>query len=282
MYGSSLTSAAMAERIHQIEACAARAWPAAVDEVLDGWHVRFTHGITRRANSVLPNEACGQYDLNAKLARVEEFYSRYGLPTRYQISPAARPEDLDRILGERGYQADARTCVQVASIVDLTGRATHKGYERISVGGDPADEWIETYLRLEGTEGIAAEVQRGIFGRIAARKGFALLAAAGRSRATTLVVVESDWAGIFCVAVDPELRRRGAATAVIGAAAEWACARGARHAYLQVMEHNLPARALYAQLGFATLYHYHYREAPARPRLPVESSGESHARPCDN
>jgi hypothetical protein len=31
------------------------------------------------------------------------------------------------------------------------------------------------------------------------------------------------------------------------------------------MDHNTPARALYARAGFATLYPYHYREAPGGP-----------------
>ena len=34
---------------------------------------------------------------------------------------------------------------------------------------------------------------------------------------------------------------------------------GATEAYLQVAEQNLPARTLYARLGFESLYRYHYR-----------------------
>ena len=34
---------------------------------------------------------------------------------------------------------------------------------------------------------------------------------------------------------------------------------GAEQLYLGVMEANAPARSVYEQLGFATLYAYHYR-----------------------
>ena len=37
---------------------------------------------------------------------------------------------------------------------------------------------------------------------------------------------------------------------------------GARHAYLQVVEANQPARTLYHALGFCDLYRYWYRVAP--------------------
>jgi GNAT superfamily N-acetyltransferase len=66
------------------------------------------------------------------------------------------------------------------------------------------------------------------------------------------------------MATRPEARGRGIATGVLAAGACWAGAQGARNLYLQVEEHNLPARRLYDRLGFHPSHHYHYRVAPQR------------------
>jgi ribosomal protein S18 acetylase RimI-like enzyme len=55
-------------------------------------------------------------------------------------------------------------------------------------------------------------------------------------------------------------RRRGLATALLHALAAWGQKCGASRAYLQVMQDNAPAQALYERVGFRTLYGYHYRE----------------------
>jgi N-acetylglutamate synthase len=91
-----------------------------------------------------------------------------------------------------------------------------------------------------------------------------LLCVAGQPAATALGVVEEHWLGISCVATDPTFRRRGCAQQLMAALFAWAIAHGTTHAWLQVMQHNAPALALYAQLGFATAYHYHYRELKSR------------------
>jgi ribosomal protein S18 acetylase RimI-like enzyme len=66
--------------------------------------------------------------------------------------------------------------------------------------------------------------------------------------------------GVFGMATVPAFRRRHAATAVLDALAAWGQERGASRLYLQVMQDNLPALALYERAGFTTLYEYYYRE----------------------
>jgi arginase len=75
-------------------------------------------------------------------------------------------------------------------------------------------------------------------------------------------VCERGWSGVFCMAVDPGLRRRGVARAVLRALAEWSRDRGARGLYLQVECDNAAARALYASMGFTRSHGYHLRVAP--------------------
>lgn len=246
--------------IYYIEELAANAWPAAVVQVLDGWRLRFNWNVTRRANSVWPNGPGRYHDLAEKLAWVEAFYARRGVPARYQICPAAQPADLDAILAERGYITDARTAVQIATLPDVL-KQTEQGSEYAVTVRDLFDEgWFAAYCEAEAVSAQAAEARRNLLGRIGPQVGYALLRLEGRPVGMGLAVLERGWVGIFSMATHPEFRRQGLATAVLHALAGWGQANQAGQMYLQVMENNQPAQALYRQVGFETLYHYHYRQ----------------------
>jgi ribosomal protein S18 acetylase RimI-like enzyme len=75
--------------------------------------------------------------------------------------------------------------------------------------------------------------------------------------------------GIFDVATREAVRRRGHATRLVRALLAAGRAAGARLCYLQVVETNLPARSLYASLGFRPLYRYWYRVRPASALAPA-------------
>ena len=86
---------------------------------LGGWLLRFTYGITRRANSVWPNSdnhSTSELTFDERLNEVELFYAIYEMPARFQVSPASRPADLDIALALRGYQRTAQTAVQTAKL----------------------------------------------------------------------------------------------------------------------------------------------------------------------
>jgi ribosomal protein S18 acetylase RimI-like enzyme len=122
------------------------------------------------------------------------------------------------------------------------------------------ETWFAAYCRAEEVGVQAAEGRRNILGRIGPRVGYALLRIEGQPAGMGLAVMERGWVGIFSMATEPEFRRRGIATAVLRTLADWGAANGAQRLYLQVMENNDPAQALYGKLGFETLYHYHYRQ----------------------
>jgi len=246
-----------------LETLAANAWPAHQRELLDGWQLRFSEGVTRRANSVWPNGPTGVEGLGEKLARVEAFYARHHLPARYQISPAAQPVDLDTVLAERGYYSVARTAVQTAALTTIltrtSGLRTQPDFA-VELAEEFDEAWFAAFCEFESIAGHNAVVLRAILASIRPLTGYALLHIDGAPAALALGVVEGDWLGIFCMATDPGFRRRGAASAILRTLAIWAQLYDARRAYLQVMDQNAPAHALYARAGFETLYHYHYRE----------------------
>jgi ribosomal protein S18 acetylase RimI-like enzyme len=264
-----LADLAALEGVRRLEALAARAWPAAEVRPLHGWLLRCTEGVTRRANSVLANDADpGAPPLAERLARVEEFYAGRGVPARFQLCPASRPPDLDDFLARRGYRLECPTGVQTASLAEVADRSAAAPAAEVLVADELREPWFAVYLEAEGVDEWAAAVRRGILRRIAARTGFALLRVDGRPAAVGLGVLEDGWVGVFNMVTRPEFRRRGLATAVLRALGRWAAGHGAERAYLQVVADNTPAVALYARLGFGTRYQYHYRTAgECSPRL---------------
>ncbi len=249
--------------VRHIEGLALRAWPAAEQQPLDGWWLRFNAGVTRRANSVWPHDAQGSRSLDDRLAIVEAFYARHGQPARYQLCPASQPDELSAVLERRGYRADAHTAVQTAetsAVLAATDARSHDSHP-VTIADTFDARWFAAYCEAEGVGEREAEPRQGILERIAARTAYARLEVDGRVVATGLGVLEDEWLGVFSMATHPAFRRAGAATAVLHALAAWGQQHNAGRLYLQVMRANRPAHALYERLGFTTLYDYYYLEA---------------------
>ena len=253
------------ELVHRLEELAANAWPAEVVQPLDGWRLRFTQGVSRRANSVWPNQNDDHYPLAEKVALVEEFYSRYHLPARYQICPAAQPAELDAILAGHGYTVDASTRVQTAEVTTILERASNNTGATITLAATLTPPWLDAQRQLARLDERTATVRQGILERIGgdsrAVPVFALAEQEGELTGTGLGVYEDGRLGVFNMITDSRYRRQGVATAVVHRLAQWGQGQGAKQVYLQVMENNAPAKDLYQGLGFTTLYRYHYRES---------------------
>jgi GNAT superfamily N-acetyltransferase len=246
--------------IRFIEELAANAWPAEIVQVVDGWRLRFNQSVTRRANSVWPNETGDHHSLKEKLALVEDFYARRDCPPRYHICPAAQPANLDKILANHGYTSDARTAVQTASLETLLSRTQANPDHLITINSSFNESWFDLYCHGEHVSLHTAAAWRGILQRIGPHTGFAALQIDGQPAAVGLGVAERGWLGLFSLVTHPDFRRRGAAISLIHALVQWGQVHHASRVYLQVMIDNAPALSLYARLGFETLYHYHYRE----------------------
>jgi GNAT superfamily N-acetyltransferase len=74
-----------------------------------------------------------------------------------------------------------------------------------------------------------------------------------------LAVLEQDLLGLFDVVTDTGARRQGHGRALVSGLLAWGRRHGAHRAYLQMVQDNDPARALYDGLGFTELYEYWYR-----------------------
>jgi GNAT superfamily N-acetyltransferase len=82
---------------------------------------------------------------------------------------------------------------------------------------------------------------------------------AGEPVSCALGVLEDRFFGLFDVVTALAHRNEGYATMLLSSMLGWACANGAAHAYLGVVEANAAARKLYGKLGYQEVYEYWYR-----------------------
>ena len=245
-----------------IERMALQAWPGLEIEQVDRWLLRHAAGITRRANSVWPNEASGEVDLETKLARVEEFYHLRNLPARFQICPAAQPTGLDVLLEERGYRAVARTAVQTTTVAGMLVRLGEATAMTVEVSAQSTARWWVCYATADDVAAESVAARQAICKAIKLTTAYAMVVHEGQVIAVGSAAAGDGWVGFFNIATLPAFRRMGAARSVMGALGQWGQSVGAKDAYLQVMAGNAGALRLYEQLGFTTGYYYHYREEP--------------------
>jgi GNAT superfamily N-acetyltransferase len=242
-----------------LEAVAARGWQP--DEVADigGWLLRAAQGFTGRANSVLPLRAPGM-PLEDALAAAREWYAARGLPLRLQIPTEAR-RLLDAELGERGWPASPHVAVMAARLDAVTLLPAGD----VDVADRPDEGWLARYRDGAGRDEVAQ--------RVLTRHDTVAFASVTRDGETVAIgrgVVDAGaggadrWLGVSAVEVVPEHRRTCLARAVVAALRDWAAARGATRAYLQVSSDNDAALALYRSIGFWHHHDYRYRTDPGR------------------
>jgi N-acetylglutamate synthase len=156
-----------------------RAWPAPESVAIGGWRARFADGVTRRANSALPN--ADPVDVDAAITAVERAYTDRGLPPTFQMTPGARPSDLDSRLADRGYRVDAPTQVLVADAATITARLATDA----SVTDEPDEAWMDLWWLIDGrgdgaARAVAHAILTGVPGRYASIADEQGLAAVGR------------------------------------------------------------------------------------------------------
>lgn len=200
-------------------------WPGVETVPLGEWVLRSSAEIDgrliKRANSCL---AMGSPEepFVAAVARVAQFYRDRG---RSPMAQVERGSDIERDFTAAGWRPLGR--------------------------GDAlflAAPLAQLHRRLRATEVAAITLRPGPDTRPVAE------APGGRASA----LLDGDWLAIHGLAVEPDQRRRGLATALLAALVEWGAEQGARTVWLHVEDDNAPARALYDGLGFSVHHEVRY------------------------
>jgi ribosomal protein S18 acetylase RimI-like enzyme len=248
------------DRIRLLENIGADAWPAATTLWLEGWRLSLDRGVTRRANSVLPNAEQPVRDADALIGEVERRYRAQGLCPCFKLTAAAEPADLDRRLERRDYRSEGHSLVLVADVRTIA--PPHAPQITIVLEDRPTQAWLDAcWPAAQYTAERPA--RQGIVARLRLPRAFGLARLHSAIGGAALAVADRGWVGLTAVHTLPEQRRRGIAQGLLGALAGWAIEQGAERLYLQVERDNAPARKLYDGLGFTEAYNYHYRRAAA-------------------
>jgi GNAT superfamily N-acetyltransferase len=248
-----MTQAALEWRVE--ETCL-NAWPALREVLLDGWLLRFSNGLTRRANSANPLRPVAHADI----AACEALYRRLGLPTIFRVLTLIDPLVEER-LAAAGYTSEGESCALFGAIDEIEARQDPE--VRLSSRASP--EWFAAMAALQQHTQEQAATYRGIIAHIAIPAAFAALSVDGATAALAYGAIHN---GLLCYeSVITDNRRRGRAYGrrIVMALAAWAKENGAQGACLEVEAGNLPARRLYDAIGLKReLYRYHYRREPRR------------------
>ena len=240
------------DEINELELLGHNAWFAQERMRLGGWLLRADHGITRRANSVLPLGPPG-LDLSTAIDFAIEFYESRELIPRFQVSEASLPEDVDSILAEKGFCKIFPVEVWTADISALI--ELHPSYDTEYLD-ELTEEWIDTYLKSSGHDPSTMNVRKGILERTDQPRVYVQ----AKGTAVGFGVVEGTWLGIFNIGTHPQKRRSGAGISVNHALGLWGDKLGAKRVYLQVETNNNVAKSFYTKLGFTHGYTYWYRQ----------------------
>ena len=240
--------------IRDIEAAGYRCWPAAELVHYDGWQLRYADGFSRRGNSVYPAERSSR-DYGEKLEWCRSWYADRGLQLVVRQNPATEA-DLDGVLAADGFTAEGRTKVMVASL--SSGLRS-----QLATPARPSGEWWAAMADLWEIDAQRRPAWQNIINRIDRPAAYALVADGEAPIAAGLAVVDPPWVGLFEVIVARNQRRQGVGTELTRSLLAWGTSHGAERAFLQVVEENTSAIALYEALGFTHAYTYWYRRDPA-------------------
>ncbi len=246
------------EHIRFIERLAAKAWRPETEHPLDGWRLRYTQGVTRRGNSVLPIESGTKIPLEEKITQTEAFFTGWGEPPCFQMTKASQPEALIDTLAKRGYQDAYHTQVQTAQLAHVLENTAQASKYKPNHSDQFFEEWFNLYVNTSGYDAHSVAVRQGILSRVPPDANFLLLTDDATPVAVGLGVAENGWVGIYCMVTHENYRRQGAATQVLHELAKWGEGHKVSQMYLQVMENNPAGLALYAKAGFEFDYQYWY------------------------
>ncbi|NUL45172.1 GNAT family N-acetyltransferase [Cellulosimicrobium funkei] len=263
-------------------------WPAIESQEVNGWSVRFSSGITRRANSVVAETMPASVtEIEAAVDEVERRSAeRWLAPTFQQWLPASgswlegsAPHQLESeaffegqqrlgsLLERRGYEAVAPTGVLWMDRERLPANAEWD--RRVLVNETLSDDWLDAYMGRDrggepsGGDSASRMVHRRLLG--GGRSQFysfldedGNIAGGAKVSLVTPEGSSNTSAGIYALWVREDRRGRGLSALLLDAIFNHLLRLDVSGCWLQVEERSTRALDVYRAAGFSTVARYRY------------------------
>lgn len=239
----------------RLQEYAEASWPAAENEDMGAWRLRWTNGVTGRANSV---RVAGPADRSfaAALEYVRGWYEARGGRALLQLPD---PSPMDDAYDEAGWPVLRRSRLMTNStqrLVTAIG-AAERSDMLLTIAPEPDDEWLDLQAGDDPRvrQELVTVLRPGLPSAYVSCRSIDSGELIGIGRGT----VVGEWVGASAMKTAASARRRGVGTAIMAKLSEWAQAQELHQWFLQVFADSEPALALYDSLGFTTHHHYVYR-----------------------
>ncbi len=248
------------ESIKIVQERANNIWPAEFSYLLNGWILRFSKGVTWRANSVLPLNYWGK-NINKDISKVEEIYRKFNSSSKFMLHDQHDPPELLSVLTEASYKPVMPTHVMGKLFADIDIQSHDNGYSyHFMTNRDP--EWYSALTRLSPNR---SPYKMTVIGEIMDRvhipqKRFFYAKNKSDIIGVVLAIIDSGYMGIMNLAVDPEYRNQGVATNLMYQTINWGKKEDTKWLFLQVEKSNTSARGLYEKIRLEDWYSYTYYE----------------------
>lgn len=248
--------------IRSIEELSINALPSLYTQLYDGWVLRLSDGLTRRANSINPLYT-GSLPLDEKITYCEDLFRRRDRAPVFKMTPVTKPTLIDALTAH-GYKLDAGTSLQTLRLGSSDGWIAFKSdLFKMTFTNRVTTAWIDDQIAFHEPGERARLTTRAAYELIIPHAAYFRLAFDGVPVAASLGVIERGWMGLYGIVVDEKMRGRGIGTELVRRMLGYGAAFNVTHAYLQVFTSNAPAIRLYNKIGFEEVYQYRYFQKQA-------------------
>lgn len=239
--------------IRQLEQINSQAWPAVQTIDHHGWILQLSDGYSRRANSILTHDS-STGDVEASIHFCERIYGEHGLKTRFRLTDASQPPELETTLVEMGYWKEIPSLVMTmpAKAVDEYHDAEFSFQEAVD------QQWLSDYFAMNNIDPQLFDSHMAILNKMSGKVCFGRVgdAALGLAHQT------GRYVGLYDIVVDPQYRLQGYGRRIVKSLLAWSGGRDIDTIHLSVQSDNTRAIKLYENLGFQTRYEYYYYSIP--------------------